>query len=119
MDSRWNGSWNPYGVHGIDPFHMESMEDGPFHMESMDHSIWNPWNPPIPYGIHMEYSGECKVLDETDTAVGRIDILSIPPPYSVASLKRRLRKAEEISDPDPQLFEDEDSKTAMNDASGK
>jgi hypothetical protein len=58
-------------------------------------------------------------FDETDTAVGRIDILSIPPPYSVASLKRRLRKAEEISDPDPQLFEDEDSKTAMNDASGK
>ena len=54
-------------------------------------------------------------FDETDTALGRVDVLSIPPPYSVASLKRRLTKAEEISDPNPQLFEDEDSKTAMND----
>ena len=54
-------------------------------------------------------------FDETDTALGRIDVFSIPPPYSVASLKRRLIKAEEISDPNPQLFEDEDSKTAMND----
>ena len=54
-------------------------------------------------------------FDETDTALGRIDVLSIPPPYSVASLKRRLIKAEEISDPNPQLFEDEDSKAAMDD----
>lgn len=54
-------------------------------------------------------------FDETDTALGRIDVLSIPPPYSVASLRRRLVKAEEISDPNPQLFEDEDSTTAMND----
>ena len=54
-------------------------------------------------------------FDETDTALGRVDVLSIPLPYSVASLKRRLRKAEDISDPNPQLFEDEDSKAAMND----
>ena len=54
-------------------------------------------------------------FDETDTALGRIDVISIPPPYSVASLKRRLIKVEEISDHNPQLFEDEDSKTAMND----
>ncbi|EDR08941.1 uncharacterized protein LACBIDRAFT_296556 [Laccaria bicolor S238N-H82] len=54
-------------------------------------------------------------FDETDTALGRVDVLSIPPPYSVASLKRRLIKAEAIRDPNPQLFEDEDSMTAMND----
>jgi hypothetical protein len=54
-------------------------------------------------------------FDETDSALGRIDVLSIPPPYSVASLKRRLIKAEEICDHNPRLFEDEDSKTAMND----
>ena len=54
-------------------------------------------------------------FDESDTALGRVDILSIALPYSVASLKRRLIKAEEISDPNPQLFEDEDSNTAMND----
>ena len=30
-------------------------------------------------------------------------------------MKRRLIKAEEISDLNPQLFEDEDSETAMND----
>ena len=54
-------------------------------------------------------------FDETDTALGRVDVLSIPLPYSVASLKRRLIKAEEIGDSNPQLFEDEDSKTAMND----
>ena len=54
-------------------------------------------------------------FDETDTALGRVDVLSIALPYTVASLKRRLMKAEEISDPNSQLFEDEDSKTAMND----
>ena len=54
-------------------------------------------------------------FDETDTALGRVDVLSIALPYTVASLKRRLMKAEEISDPNPQLFEDEDSNTAMND----
>jgi hypothetical protein len=54
-------------------------------------------------------------FDETDTALGRIDVLSIPPPYSVASLKRRLVIAEEITDHNSQLFEDEDSRTAMND----
>ena len=54
-------------------------------------------------------------FDETDTALGRVDVLSIPPPYSVSSLKRRLIAAEEISDSNPQIFEDEDSKTAMND----
>ena len=33
---------------------------------SQKNSIWNPWNggwnPPIPYGIHMEDTGECKDL---------------------------------------------------------
>ena len=72
---------------------------------------------PVHYRVY-DNNGEATSktsFDETDTALGRIDVLSIPPLYSVASLKRRLIKAEEISDLNPQLFEDEDSETAMND----
>ena len=72
---------------------------------------------PVHYRVY-DNNGEATSktsFDETDTALGRIDVLSIPPPYSVASLKRRLIKAEEISDLNPEPFEDEDSETAMND----
>jgi len=73
----WNVLWNPYGtvhmawfiwnsyalVHGIHMhWSMESIWNGVFHGQS----IWNPWtgvwNPPSPYGVHMESPGDCKDL---------------------------------------------------------
>jgi hypothetical protein len=45
---------------------MESMESShsmTISLHSMDYSTWNP---AIPYGIQMEYPGECKVLTKTE-----------------------------------------------------
>ena len=47
--------------------------------------------------------------------MGRINILSIPPPHTVASLKARLAKAEGALDRSFQLFEDVGSEIKMKD----
>ena len=54
-------------------------------------------------------------FDENDSSLGRINILSIPPPHSVASLKSRLSKAEGASGRSCQLFEDEGGEITMKD----
>jgi hypothetical protein len=55
-------------------------------------------------------------FDESDTFLGRIDTLSVPPPRTVASLKARIMKVEGIADPDVQLFENTDAEALMKDA---
>jgi hypothetical protein len=97
--------WKFHGIH-MDQS-MESIWNALFH----GHSIWIPywygmkkwlgcqpknspwnsmewgWNPPIPYGIHMEYTGECK--DLCSRIIPKVDYMftsylytpqSIPPP---------------------------------------
>ena len=55
-------------------------------------------------------------FDETDTYLGRIETFSVPPPRTVVSLKCRLRRVEDTSnDRAIEIFEDEDSKTTLND----
>jgi hypothetical protein len=55
-------------------------------------------------------------FDENDTFLGRIDTLSIAPPYTVAFLKARIMKVEGIIDRAIQLFEDTNGEVRMNDA---
>ena len=55
-------------------------------------------------------------FDRNDTSLGRIDTLSVAPPYTVASLKSRIAKAEGIVNWEIQLFEDTDGEALMKDA---
>lgn len=52
---------------------------------------------------------------EDDTSLGRLEVLSVAPPQTVASLKRRIIKVEGIVNHDCELFGDESGETTMND----
>ena len=54
-------------------------------------------------------------FDDNDASLGRVDTLSIAPPYTVASLKSCIAKAERIIDREIQLFEDIDGEALMKD----
>ncbi|EDR06356.1 uncharacterized protein LACBIDRAFT_300531 [Laccaria bicolor S238N-H82] len=80
---------------------------------------------PDPHETHYIYyrvydeDGEVNsktTFDRNDTSLGRVDTLSVAPPYTVASLKSRIAKAEDIVDRAIQLFEDTDGETLMKDA---
>ena len=47
--------------------------------------------------------------------MGRLDVFTIPPPHTVASLKDRLVHVEEVSGNDVQLLENEDGEVTLND----
>ena len=47
--------------------------------------------------------------------MGRLDIFSIPPPHTVASLKNRLVHVEGVLGNDVQLLENEDGEVTLND----
>ena len=55
-------------------------------------------------------------FDKSNTYLGRVDTLSVAPPYTVSSLKSRIAKAEGIADREIQLFEDTDGEALMKDA---
>ena len=55
-------------------------------------------------------------IDRNDASLGHVDTLSIAPPYSVASLKSCIAKAEGIIDQEIQLFEDTYGEAIMKDA---
>ncbi|EDR06317.1 uncharacterized protein LACBIDRAFT_329007 [Laccaria bicolor S238N-H82] len=55
-------------------------------------------------------------FDGNDASLGRVDTLSVAPPYTVASLKSCIAKAEHIVDREIQLFEDTDGEALMKDA---
>ena len=52
---------------------------------------------------------------EDNPSLGRVNTLSVPPPYTVSSLKNCVIKAEDVLGDNVHLFEDEDSESAMND----
>jgi hypothetical protein len=54
-------------------------------------------------------------FDESDSSLGRIDIFTMPPPHTVASLKNRLVHVEGVSGNDVQLLENEDGEVTLND----
>ena len=54
-------------------------------------------------------------FDEDNPSLGRVNTLSVPPPYTVSSLKNCVIKSEDVTGDNVQLFEDEDSESAMND----
>ena len=54
-------------------------------------------------------------FDEDNPSLGRVNTLSVPPPYTVSSLKNCVIESEDVSGDNVQLFEDEDSESAMND----
>ena len=54
-------------------------------------------------------------FDEDDTSLGRIDVLSVSPPHTVASLKACIAKAEGMTDYDLQTFEDDTGEIIMKD----
>ena len=55
------------------------------------------------------------LFDEGDSSLGRIDIFTIPPPHTVASLKGRLAHVEGVSGNGVQLLENEDGEVTLND----
>ena len=55
-------------------------------------------------------------FDEDDPALGRINSLSVAPPFSVSSLKARLAKVEGIGGKTLQLFEDLSADSPMSDS---
>ncbi|KIJ93180.1 hypothetical protein K443DRAFT_112441, partial [Laccaria amethystina LaAM-08-1] len=57
-------------------------------------------------------------FDEDDPALGRINSLSVAPPFNVSSLKARLAKVEDIGVKNLQLLEDLGAESPMNDSDG-
>jgi len=55
-------------------------------------------------------------FDRNDASLGRVDTLSVAPPYMVASLKSCIARVEDIVDREIQLFEDTDGEALMKDA---
>ena len=55
-------------------------------------------------------------FDENNPSLGRVNILSVPPPHTVSSLKNRIIIFEDLSGHNVQLFEDGASDSAMNDS---
>ena len=55
-------------------------------------------------------------FDKSNRSLGRVDTLSVAPPYIVASLKSRIAKVEGIVDQQIQLFEDTDGEAIMKNA---
>ena len=53
MESIWNTPCE-FHVNSI-PFH--SMVKTTILLQFIHYSIWNPWSPPIPYGVHMNHQG--------------------------------------------------------------
>jgi hypothetical protein len=54
-------------------------------------------------------------FDSEDFSLGRINMLSVAPPQTVALLKFRVMKAEDLIDHNVQLFKDIDGEVPMND----
>ena len=54
-------------------------------------------------------------FDINDASLGRVDTLSVAPPYTVAALKSRIVKAEGIFSWEIRLFEDSDGEILMKD----
>jgi len=54
-------------------------------------------------------------FDSEDFSLGRIDMLSVTPPQTVALLKFRVMKAEDLIGHNVQLFKDIDGEVPMND----
>ena len=50
--------------------------------------------------------------------MGRINTLSVAPPFNVSSLKSRLAKVEGVGDKNSQIFEDLSADNPMNDSDG-
>jgi hypothetical protein len=55
-------------------------------------------------------------IGKNNPSLGRVNTLSVPPPHTVSSLKNFTIKSEDVSGHNIQLFEDEDSESAMNDS---
>ena len=53
---------------------------------------------------------------KNNPSLGRVNTLSVPPPYTVSSLKNRIIISEDLSSHNVQLYEDEGSESAMNDS---
>ena len=73
---------------------------------------------PVYYRVYDEdgESSSKTSFDQSEPCLGRINIVAVPPPHTVASLKRCLIQAEKIANPEVQLFEDDDGETMMNDS---
>jgi hypothetical protein len=73
---------------------------------------------PVYYRVYDE-DGESPSktsFDHSEPCLGRIDAVAVPPPHTVASLKRCIIQAEIFSNRDLQLFEEDDGETIMNDS---
>ena len=55
----------------------------------------------------------CFKFNKDDTSPGRIEILSVPPPHTVASLKSCITKFKGVLARDLQVFEDDMGKFTM------
>ena len=55
-------------------------------------------------------------FDKSNTCLGRVDTVSVAPPYTAASLKFRIAKVEGIVDGEIHLFKDIDGEALMKDA---
>ncbi|EDR01802.1 uncharacterized protein LACBIDRAFT_295543 [Laccaria bicolor S238N-H82] len=78
------------------------------------------WNSEREYIYYRLYDDDSEAIsktsfDENDSSLGRIDIFTIPPPHTVASLKNRLVHVEEVSSQNVQLLENEDGEVTLND----
>jgi hypothetical protein len=72
---------------------------------------------PVYYRLYDDDSEAVSKMsfDESDSSLGRIDIFTIPPPHTVASLKDCLVHVEGVSGHDFQLLENEDGEVALDD----
>ena len=55
-------------------------------------------------------------FDKSNIYLGRVNTLSVAPPYTVSSLKSHIAKAEGIVDRELQIFQDTDGEAIMKDA---
>lgn len=78
------------------------------------------WPHKQPYVYYRIYDQDGEIasktsFDQTDTSLGRINILFFPPPHHGASLKARLSQVEEITACDVKIFKDDSGEDTLMD----
>ncbi|KIK03629.1 hypothetical protein K443DRAFT_94770 [Laccaria amethystina LaAM-08-1] len=86
---------------------------------NLDSNTLPEWPHERQYVHYRTYDNAGKIVsktsfDETDTSLGRLDALSVPPPHNGTSLKARLSQAEKLSASDFKLFKDDSGEIILN-----
>ncbi|EDR01801.1 uncharacterized protein LACBIDRAFT_310488 [Laccaria bicolor S238N-H82] len=110
------------GLSEADPvvFVIEKSAAGPKSASNAGSNELPAWKAEQRYVYYRLYDDDSEAasktsFDESDPSLGRLNIFTIPPPHTVASLKGRLVHVEGVSGNAVQLLENEDGEVTLND----